>query len=209
MSSRIISASRVGVGRAGKLEIMDRNAEAEDAAQAFERLRCEVALLRRALEGLAAEQQAAPDYSPTLGDMTEKLGAIVHWAKRLNEIPALRRTEADMAREVAAAAEKVRAEGQALIRTAEEGFTTAVRAIDAIVARHREASVQRRLLVRAALAGALAGILFWTILAGLVIRSGVLRPPCTAHVSQDERRTVPARGRLMSEQSLSARRARQ
>jgi hypothetical protein len=36
------------------------------AARAFEDLRSEVSLLRRAIEGLAAERRDQPDYAPTL-----------------------------------------------------------------------------------------------------------------------------------------------
>lgn len=47
------------------------------AAEAFERLRSEVALLRRAVEGLAADADAEPiDYSPTLAELSEALAEV-------------------------------------------------------------------------------------------------------------------------------------
>ena len=42
-------------------------------ADAFEALRREVALLRRALEGLAAEQKAQPDYSSVLAGIGTRI----------------------------------------------------------------------------------------------------------------------------------------
>src|SRR3546814_19910237 len=45
-----------------------------DPASAFEALRGEISLLRRAVEGLTAERQAAPNYKPTLAAMAEQLG---------------------------------------------------------------------------------------------------------------------------------------
>src|SRR3546814_2326084 len=49
-----------------------------DPASAFEALRGEISLLRRAVEGLTAERQAAPNYKPTLAAMAERLAAIEH-----------------------------------------------------------------------------------------------------------------------------------
>ncbi|RYG89076.1 MAG: hypothetical protein EON59_02245 [Alphaproteobacteria bacterium] len=48
---------------------------ADDIAEAFEALRGEVSLTRRAVEGLTAARERVPDYSATLGKMAEALGA--------------------------------------------------------------------------------------------------------------------------------------
>ncbi|MBD3734762.1 MAG: hypothetical protein IE934_18905, partial [Sphingopyxis sp.] len=61
-----------------------------DAAEAFEAMRGELALLRRAVEGLAAERGAidVPDYTETLGELqrdantaAENLGRIGQFLK--------------------------------------------------------------------------------------------------------------------------------
>src|SRR3546814_2526102 len=46
-----------------------------DPASAFESLRGEISLLRRAVEGLTAERHAAPNYKPTLAALAERLAA--------------------------------------------------------------------------------------------------------------------------------------
>ena len=62
----------------------------DPAVDAFERLRSEVALLRRAVEGLAAGAQEAPvDYSPTLAELSEAIAAVNAQAVALGERPLL------------------------------------------------------------------------------------------------------------------------
>lgn len=63
-----------------------RMATDSSPADAFEALRREVALLRRALEGLAAEQKAQPDYSGVLvgigARIREQNAALGTWPRR-------------------------------------------------------------------------------------------------------------------------------
>lgn len=62
----------------------------DPAVDAFERLRSEVALLRRAVEGLAADAGAeAPDYSPTLAELSEAVAEVNAHVAALGERPAL------------------------------------------------------------------------------------------------------------------------
>ncbi|MEW6020204.1 MAG: DUF6118 family protein, partial [Pseudomonadota bacterium] len=62
----------------------------DPASEAFEWLRLEVALLRRAVEGLAAERdQPAPDYSPTLAALKKSLSEVQATLEALGERPAL------------------------------------------------------------------------------------------------------------------------
>src|SRR3546814_12082283 len=64
------STARTTSGSAYRLPGMDSipasTGQPDDPAQAFAELRSEVSLLRRAIEGLTAERQNAPDYAPTL-----------------------------------------------------------------------------------------------------------------------------------------------
>lgn len=146
------------------------SAAPSDAAVAFEDLRAEISLLRRAIEGLTAERQAMPDYSPTLADMAGTLEAIVQWARKLNEKPALQRTGQEITQDAIAAVAKVRAEGVAIIQAGEAQTLASMRRIDGIVARHREAHEQRRWVLWTAVGSALAGILLGSLLSAAVGR---------------------------------------
>ncbi|MEW5684653.1 MAG: DUF6118 family protein [Pseudomonadota bacterium] len=62
----------------------------DPAADAFERLRLEVALLRRAIEGLAADAGGDPvDYSPTLAELSGAVADVDAKLGALGERPAL------------------------------------------------------------------------------------------------------------------------
>lgn len=62
----------------------------DPAADAFERLRLEVALLRRAVEGLAADGTGEPiDYSPTLAELSGAVAEVDAKLGALGERPAL------------------------------------------------------------------------------------------------------------------------
>jgi len=52
------------------------------AVQAFEGLRREISLLRRAIEGLAAEKRDQPDYGPTLEALATTNEGIREWRGR-------------------------------------------------------------------------------------------------------------------------------
>ena len=62
----------------------------DPAADAFERLRLEVALLRRAVEGLPADSGAEPvDYSPTLARLSKSVAEVHTQVMALGERPVL------------------------------------------------------------------------------------------------------------------------
>src|ERR1700722_8918668 len=77
----------------------------DEAAAAFEELRQEIALMRRAVTCLSAEQASieVPDYSQTLGKMAAALNAILRTNKYLAEAPALQMTAQNWAEQIAAA----------------------------------------------------------------------------------------------------------
>ena len=58
----------------------EEDSQGADAAEAFEAMRGELALLRRAVEGLAAERGAIdmPDYSETLGVLQQGTTNVIH-----------------------------------------------------------------------------------------------------------------------------------
>lgn len=68
--------------------------EIDQAAEAFARLEGEMALMRRAVQHLAAERAdiVIPDYGPTLTEMTKRLGAIAGSIGDIAEHPAMQVT---------------------------------------------------------------------------------------------------------------------
>ena len=70
--------------------------EADDAARAFEDLRAEVSVMRRAVEQLPAAWTAnkAPDYTPSLAAITEGLQEVCERIEDMEDHPALKLTPA-------------------------------------------------------------------------------------------------------------------
>src|SRR3546814_6417993 len=86
----------------------------DQAAQAFESLRAEVSLMRRAVERLAAERAEVPDvpdYSETLGVISRNLSATAQRVDALVKSPALSLTPEETGRQIDAASFKARREG--------------------------------------------------------------------------------------------------
>ena len=83
---------------------------ADPAAAAFEMLREEVALARRAVAGLSAERAGIeiPDYSETLANILQACMTTAERLKELSQTPALRKTAQSWGREIEAAAETAR-----------------------------------------------------------------------------------------------------
>jgi len=61
----------------------------DDPASAFAALRGEVSLLRRAVEGLTAERQNAPDYTPTLTGLSSRLAHAEELLGKIAASPAI------------------------------------------------------------------------------------------------------------------------
>ncbi len=81
----------------------------DDPFIAFVTLRGEVSLLRRAVEGLTAERQNAPDYTPTLADVSSRLGRLEAFLGKVADSPAMRLTPENLAVSIAKASETARA----------------------------------------------------------------------------------------------------
>ena len=72
----------------------DTHDPASDPAQAFENLRAEVSMMRRAVEALpgAWEENQPPDYSPDLGHIAKSLDVVIARLDAINKHPALTMT---------------------------------------------------------------------------------------------------------------------
>ena len=157
--------------------------EQGDPAEAFEKLRAEVessrgelALLRRAIEGLASERGAvdAPDYSETLGRIQQGMDATAERIAVINDViarsPALAMTPEQMAQRIAAAGNAARREDQAALAKAGEDKARVMAELRAVAGSAWTRADQKNRQLWFGLGGAAIGILAWSILPGLVVR---------------------------------------
>ena len=140
-------------------------------AQAFDELRGEVSLTRRAVEGLTAARERVPDYSVTLGTMTQALDAAVAALARIEASPAVRLSPAALTVELIKTGAAARADDVKLIHETRDTMLCAIGRVDGIVERGQAADQQVRQRVWSASAGALAGMLLWAVLPGAVARA--------------------------------------
>lgn len=146
------------------------------AVEAFEAMRGELALLRRAVEGLAAERngQDTPDYSETLGRMQQGVdgatGRLDHIGKMLAAAPVMAMTPEQMAQRISAAGSAARREDQAALAKAGEDKARVMAELRAIAGSAWTRAYQKNRQLWFGLGGAAIGILTWAILPGLVAR---------------------------------------
>ena len=146
----------------------------DQAAQAFENLRAEVSLMRRAVERLAAERAEVPDvpdYSETLGVISRNLSATAQRVDALVKSPALSLTPEETGRQIDAASFTARREDHRLFLAAKQGMEE----VAARLGRHLQSDIaageQRRRLGYAGLIGLVAGMAVWAILPGPIARA--------------------------------------
>ena len=145
----------------------------DEAARAFESLRAEVSLMRRAVERLAAERAEdghAPDYSETLGVISQNLSATAQRVDALVKSPALSLTPEETSRQIGAASFDARREDHRLFVAARQGLDEVAARLGRQLHSHTEAGEQRRRLGQVGLAALVAGMALWAILAGPIAR---------------------------------------
>ena len=154
-------------------ELMKSQAEADPATLAFEALREEVALVRRAVAGLSAERASIeiPDYSETLGQIMRACSATRQSMKVLAETPALRLSAQDWSREIATAAQEARRSDQQAFAEARYGFERMAAEMAAHLRSARSAERQREWLISTTAGGIVAGMLLLAIIVGPVVRA--------------------------------------
>lgn len=146
--------------------------ENDPAAEAFARIEGEMALVRRAVEHLAAERAdiIIPDYGTTLGEMAGRLGEMAQLLAAIAGKPAMQMTPEDFAARMQAAAAQARRDDHIALADAQRQHVEAVRSLRALVGDAASIAEQRRHLKWAAGGGLLAGCLLWAILPGFVAR---------------------------------------
>jgi hypothetical protein len=148
-------------------------AAGDPAAEAFARLEGELALMRRAVQHLAAERAdiVIPDYGPTLTEMVKRMGAIEGSLKSMAVHPAMQMTPDSIGQRIAAAAEAARRSDQDRISQARSDLNHAAQEMRSVTAQARNAAEQRQQLYQVAGGALLAGILLWSFLPGTIARA--------------------------------------
>ena len=151
-------------------ETSEGAAPVDEAAAAFEELRQEIALMRRALGGLSAEHAAIeiPDYSQTLGKMAAALNAILRTNKELSQFPALQMNAQNWAEHIADASRAARQADREALDRARSGFDEITRTLTASFASARAADAQLMWILGAAGSGPAVGVLIGVLFARFV-----------------------------------------
>lgn len=147
--------------------------EVDPATEAFARLEGEMALVRRAVEHLAAEKGdiRIPDYTATLGEMAQRLGAIAQGMNTIADKPAMQFTPDSLGARIEAAAASARRTDHDQLTDARKRFDQGAQDMQKLVAKVHSANDQRRRLWQGVAGGMLAGILLWSFLPGVVART--------------------------------------
>ncbi|WP_375428915.1 DUF6118 family protein [uncultured Sphingomonas sp.] len=143
------------------------------AAEAFEEVRAEVTLLRRAIERLAAERAEVPeqpDYSETLGRMSNNITAIAQRVDILTKGSAQAMTPDHIAGRIVTASIDARRNDQQIIAEARAGLDQATRQLAGMTVSARRGDEQNRWLTWTAIGGIVVGMMLWGAFGGTLAR---------------------------------------
>jgi hypothetical protein len=148
-------------------------AAGDPAAEAFARLEGELALMRRAVQHLAAERAdiVIPDYGTTLTAMAKRLSEIDQCLEDMADHPAMQMTPDSIGNRIAAAADSARRSDHDRIAQARNDLHHAAQEMRSVTAHARTAAEQRQQLYQVAGGALLAGILSWSFLPGTIARA--------------------------------------
>jgi hypothetical protein len=138
----------------------------DDATRAFEDLRAEVMVLRRAVEALgpALKENRAPDYSLTLGQIAKAQATVCEHLAAMEDHPALRLTPAafgeQVERAVAEASRKTLRDAEGAARA----ISGASQDVQAMLGYARTREAQNWRLLQAAAIGVVAGLTLFPLL---------------------------------------------
>lgn len=146
-------------------------AEADPATRAFTALGQKIDLLEAAVAGLAAKRDAEPDYSETLGEIAALLERMRTAINGIARSPAMQLAPRTMAAEITAAGTTARAADSALVDKARKQLDEAAHRIERLTGVAATILEQRRRLLWAAGGGLFAGMLLWSFLPGVILRT--------------------------------------
>ena len=153
----------------------------DPAAAAFEALREEVALARRAVAGLAAERTSLeiPDHSETLAQILHASTIIARRLRALSEAPALQLSAQGWGHAIAEAGEAARRGDKHALSEARAALQGAAQGLKAATRSAREADRQRAWLEATGIAGLIVGLALGAVIAGWLapLLSATLRSP--------------------------------
>lgn len=136
----------------------------KSAADAFEELRQEVGLMRLALQRSVDEQIIVPDYSETLGRMSQDVGEASETLKWLVGQPAVQTTADQMARAIGHAGSQALSQHREAVQDAARSLARATSEIDGYIARSIIAGEQKRNLWQVGLRALGGGIVLGAFL---------------------------------------------
>lgn len=150
----------------------------DEAARAFEDLRAEVSVLRRAVERLLAERAElsdTPDYSETLGIISHNLSGTAQRVDVLMNSPALSLTPETISQQIDAATYMARHENYRQFTAARQELEELGIKLGRYLRSHIVADEQRRRLWHASfvglVVGVMVGMMVWAILPGPIARA--------------------------------------
>ena len=125
--------------------LLHKPASDDPAAQAFESVREELALLHQAVKGMAADHHelVIPDYNPTLAEMADKLGTVDEQLAVIADRPALRLTPEALSAQIKKAADAVTQTQRDEMQSARNNLVNATNAIVARVNSARAGDEQK------------------------------------------------------------------
>lgn len=144
----------------------------DDPVEAFERLRGEVALLRRAVEGLTTAREFIdlPDYEPTLARTEKVLGILAQQIDAMRKSPAMTLTPETMGSRLNASVTETVNAVRGPVQASKAALDGAVGDLRSLVASARRAEEQKRWLIGGCGGGIVVGLVFYAALAGPVAR---------------------------------------
>ena len=156
------------------MDELDDQGQGDAAAEAFEEVRAEVTLLRRAIERLTAERAEVPapkDYDETLGRIAQAINKLAERMDALADRPGIKITPEGIARQIATAGGTSRADDRRTIAEAREALERATAQLAGVVASARRGDEQNRWLAWSAIGGAIVGIVLWALFGGMIARA--------------------------------------
>jgi hypothetical protein len=147
---------------------MDQNPNPEAA---FNQLRAEVSLLRRATERLTDERDNVIDYTPTLGAIQKHIAEFVAWAKKINAQPGMQLTPEEISREIDQSAVYLRQCDHDKLDEARKHFGYRMQELRELIRQPQQAEQQDQELKYNRIAFLIAGMIVWSIVPGAIARS--------------------------------------
>jgi hypothetical protein len=139
---------------------------------AFDRLRGEVALLRRAVADMAAARTSIeiPNYQPTLERTEKVLGLLAQQVDGVRKSPAMQITPETLGDRVNASVTKATSELRSLVQSSKSSLDGATRDLSGLVASARHGDEQNQWLYVFGIGGVVLGLLLYAVLAGPIAR---------------------------------------